>query len=190
MSAPTLPSLREMWKEEKIANTFRKTLPMTNGFLGYDSSFMLDVVVCALVLVVPALLFSLYTVKVKRNYTLHRTMQLTLGIVLLITVAAFEVDIRMHGGWENIVNKPGQSARVSGEDLEFVRNLLWVHLVFAISTPVFWATTIVLALKRFPNPPQPSEHSRLHKKLGWISAVDITLTSVTGLLFYYYAFIA
>ena len=164
---------------------------MSNGFLGNDSSFMLDVVVCALVLIVPALLFSLYTVKVKRNYTLHRTMQLTLGIVLLITVAAFEVDIRLHDGWENIVNKNPDSQRipVDSEEFKFVRNLLWVHLVFAISTPIFWVITIVLALERFPNPPHPSEHSRLHKKLGWISAVDITLTSVTGLLFYYYAFI-
>ena len=39
---------------------------MQNGFLGNNASLMLDVVVCALVLVVPALLFSLYTVKIKR----------------------------------------------------------------------------------------------------------------------------
>ena len=151
---------------------------------------MLDVVVCALVLVVPALLFSLYTVKIRRNYTLHKTMQLTLGIVLLITVSAFEVDMRLHGGWENIINKPDQPVRLDGAALESVRTLLWVHLVFAVSTPVFWVTTIVLALKRFPNPPQPSAHSALHKKLGWISAIDITLTSVTGLIFYYNAFMA
>ena len=62
--------------------------------------------------------------------------------------------------------------------------------MFAISTPFFWAATIYLALKRFPSPPVPGPHSGLHKKLGWISATDITLTSITGLLFYYYAFIA
>jgi hypothetical protein len=30
----------------------------------------------------------------------------------------------------------------------------------------------------------------LHKTLGWASAADLTLTSVTGLWFYYAAFVA
>lgn len=162
---------------------------MTNGFLGYDSSLMLDVVVCALVLVVPALLFSLYTVKFKKNYLLHRNLQMTLGIVLLLAVAAFEVDLQfVHGGWENVVNKPGKDPRLTGEAMDAARNVLWVHLIFAISTPLLWATTLTLAWRRFSNPPIPGEHSRLHKLLGWLSTVDITLTSITGLAFYYVAF--
>jgi hypothetical protein len=40
-----------------------------------------------------------------------------------------------------------------------------------------------------PRPPAPCEHGRLHKRLGWLSAADITLTSVTGLLVYYYGFV-
>ena len=113
------------------------------------------------------------------------------GIVLLLTVGAFEVDLQIvHDGWVSIVNKDPQSPRLSGESLEFVRSVLWVHLVFAISTPFLWATTLGLALKRFPSPPTPCPHSSLHKKLGWLSAIDLTLTSITGLLFYYFAFVA
>ena len=160
---------------------------MSDGFLGYKTSFMLDVVVCALVLVVPVLLYSIYVVKFQQKYQLHRTLQLTLGVVLLITVGAFEVDLQLvHGGWENIVNK----REVSPDHLEFVRKVLWVHLCFAITTPILWAVTIVLAMRRFPSPVVPGPHSSLHKKLAWLSTVDITLTSVTGLVFYYYAFIA
>ncbi|MCH8829108.1 MAG: DUF420 domain-containing protein [Planctomycetes bacterium] len=162
---------------------------MTNGFLGNNASLMLDVVVCALMLVVPTLIYSLYLVKVKRKFLLHRNIQVTLGVVLLITVLAFEVDLQLvHGGWENVVNKPGEKTRLQGDELETVRRLLWVHLLFAISTPFFWTVTIVLALKRFPSPPIPGAHSVLHKRLGWISAIDITLTSVTGLTFYFFAF--
>ena len=85
---------------------------MSNGFLGNNSSVMLDVVVCALVLIVPALLYSLYLVKIKRAFLLHRNIQVTLGVVLLITVMAFEVDLQLvHGGWENVVNKPGEQTR-------------------------------------------------------------------------------
>ena len=36
---------------------------MEHGFLGYRSTFMLDFVVSALILIVPLLLFSLFTVK-------------------------------------------------------------------------------------------------------------------------------
>lgn len=163
---------------------------MADGFLGYHASFMLDVVVCALVLVVPALGFSLYLVKVRRKFLWHRNLQVALGAVLLLTVAAFEVDLQIvHGGWETIVNKPGQEPRLAVDALASVRRVLWVHLVFAISTPVLWGTTLGFALKRFPSPPHPAAHSRLHKTLGWLSTIDLTLTSLTGLAFYYVAFV-
>jgi len=63
-----------------------------------------------------------------------------------------------------------------------------VHLVFAISTPILWVITTVLALKHFPDPTLPSPHSPLHRKLGWLSTIDLVLTSFTGLMFYYMAF--
>ncbi len=162
---------------------------MSHGFLGYDgSTFMLDFVVTALVLIVPALLVSLSLVKSKRNYTAHRNLQLALAGVLLVAVIAFEIDIRVHGGWQAIVE--ARESPLSAEQIEIVKQTLYVHLVFAISTPLLWGTTITLALKRMPKPPAPCGHSRLHKTLGWLSVIDLVLTSATGLLFYYRAFIA
>lgn len=162
---------------------------MTDGFLGYNASFMLDVVVCALLLVAPALLYSVYEVKFRRHYVRHRNLQVTLGAVLLVTVVAFEVDLQIvHNGWESIVTAARPT--LSEADLVRIRGVLWIHLVFAISTPLLWIVTLTLAWKRFPSPPAPSAHSRLHKTLGWISTGDLLLTSATGLLFYYVAFIA
>ncbi|WLD10639.1 DUF420 domain-containing protein [Planctellipticum variicoloris] len=159
-----------------------------NGFLGYKASFMLDFVVVALVLIVPILLFSLYSVKVRRQFSRHKNLQLLLGVVLLFAVGAFEFDLHfIQGGWENVVAK--HEPPLTPEQLGTVRMLLRVHLIFAISTPFLWATTIFLALRRFPNPPTPGPHSGLHKILGWLSTVDITLTSVTGLIFYWFAFV-
>jgi putative membrane protein len=163
---------------------------MSNGFLGFDASFMLDFVVCALVLVVPVLACSIFAVKFRRNYVLHRNLQLALAVILLLAVSAFEIDMRMHGGWINIINKDPAQPRLTGDALETVRTALYIHMCFAITTPLLWGTTIFLALKRFPNPPQPGDHSRLHKTLGWLSTIDITMTSVTGLVFYYLAFVA
>lgn len=160
------------------------------GFLGYPTTFMLDFVVCALVLIVPLLLYSLWLVKFRRNYVGHMKLQLMLGIVLLVAVTAFEVDVQLvHGGWENIVAQQKLSEVEFAAKISAVRPWLLVHLVFAITTPVLWVATIVLALKRFGMKPQPGPHSRVHSLLGWASTIDITLTSVTGLLFYYMAFV-
>ena len=162
---------------------------MTDGFLGFCTSFMLDFVVVALLLIVPILVFSLYAVKVRRNYTLHRNLQLLLGVVLLVAVGLFEIDLQfIQGGWANVVAK--RATPLTPAQLGFVQTVLRIHLVFAISTPVLWMVTIVLALRRMPSPPQPCAHSQLHKSLGWISTIDIVLTSVTGLIFYYFAFVA
>lgn len=161
------------------------------GFLGYQTTFMLDFVVCALALIVPLLLFSLWLVKVRKQYKTHMQMQLGLGLILLVAVSAFEIDVQMvHGGWENIVAQQNLTPEVYAAKIESVRPWLLVHLVFAITTPVLWIITITLALKRFGRNPRPGAHSRAHSMLGWLSTADITLTSMTGLAFYYVAFVA
>ncbi|WP_437223758.1 DUF420 domain-containing protein [Planctomicrobium sp. SH661] len=160
------------------------------GFLGYDASFMLDFVVTALVAIVPLQLYSLYVIKVQRNFSLHKRMQLFLGLTLLLAVAAFEVDTQVvHGGWRSIVNKNPDAPRLAGDAYRHVEQVLKIHLIFAISTPFLWAITLILAWRRFPNPPRPGQHSGTHKLLGWLSVVDIVATSVTGLWFYYAAFV-
>lgn len=162
---------------------------LKDGFLGNKTSFMLDAVVCALVIVVPWLLYSLFQVRFRKRYARHRTLQLSLGIVLLLAVSAFEVDLhQVHGGWENIVRKSHPEDAALAQKVAEVRPYLYTHLIFAISTPLIWAATLGMALVKFPKPPVPGQHSRLHKILGWLSTVDVTLTAITGLIFYYVAF--
>ncbi|MBI5757361.1 MAG: DUF420 domain-containing protein [Planctomycetales bacterium] len=160
---------------------------MTDGFLGYKSSFMLDVVALSLVLVVPLLVWSLYLVKVMRRYGAHRRLQTLLGLVLLVAVSAFEIDMRMQGGIDGILAK--RPVPLTSDQRSFFNGLLAVHLVFAVSTVLLWGLTLILAWKRTPHPPAPSPHSRLHKRLGWMSAIDITLTAITGLMVYYFGII-
>ena len=160
---------------------------MRDGFLGYRTSFMLDVVVCALVLVVPLLVFSLYQVKFQRNFALHKRLQILLGALLLVAVGLFEIDMRWQGGIRGILAK--RATPLSPAQDQFFYWLLIVHLVFAVSTVFLWVTTTVLALRKMPKPPAPCAHSATHKWLGWLSAADISATSVTGLMVYYYGFV-
>lgn len=150
---------------------------------------MLDFVVCALVIIVPLLLYSLWLVKFRKAYNQHKWLQLTLGIVLLVAVGAFEIDLQIvHGGWENIVRKSHPEEAGLAAKVAEARPYLRFHLIFAVTTPVIWFTTLFLAFRRFSKPPVPGQHSRTHKVLGWLSTVDITMTAITGLVFYYIAF--
>jgi uncharacterized membrane protein YozB (DUF420 family) len=67
---------------------------------------------------------------------------------------------------------------------------LIIHLCFAIPTLLLWIYVIVQALRKFPSPPVPSEHSGTHAKWAWLAAGGMFLTAITGGTFYYLAFVA
>jgi hypothetical protein len=157
--------------------------PGFDGFLGTRASFMLDVLVLGMLGVVVILGWSVFQVKYRRRYALHKWTQVTLGTAVLVIVVLFEIDIRLHG-WE---------MRASGVDGErppaSVWYALYIHLVFAISSIIVWPVTIVLALRNFPNPPHPSVHSRVHVPLARTAAADMVMTAITGWIFYWFAFV-
>jgi len=152
-----------------------------NGFLGTRASLMLDVVFLAMFVVVPVLSWSIYLARIRRNYALHKQVQLTLGAVLLAAVTLFEIDMRVNGWTDRAEPSPYWKGGT-------VRSVLIVHLIFAVSSAVLWVTVIVRALRNFPSPPTPGPHSAWHKRWAWIAAVDMLLTSLTGWIFYWLAF--
>ncbi|MEO2030623.1 MAG: DUF420 domain-containing protein, partial [Planctomycetaceae bacterium] len=130
-------------------------------------------------------------VKFGRRYKQHRILQTLLCAILLLAVGAFEVDLQIvHGGWENVVKKSYTDDVLLAERISEAQPWLWLHLVFAVTTPLLWLVTIGMAWKRFAVPPAPGAHSHLHRRLGWLSTIDVTLTAVTGLIFYWVAFVA
>lgn len=157
--------------------------PGIDGFLGTRASLMLDILVLAMLAVVVILSWSIYQVKFRRRYQLHKWTQVTLGATVLVVVVLFEIDIRING-WEL------RAAGIEGGRAPtIVWYALYVHLVFAISSLILWPVTIVLALRNFPNPPCPGPHSRVHLPLARVAAFDMMMTAVTGWVFYWLAFV-
>ncbi|QDU87559.1 hypothetical protein Pla175_09240 [Pirellulimonas nuda] len=159
------------------------SLPGYDGFLGTRASFMLDFVFVAMLAVLPVMGWSIWMVRSRRAYTLHKWTQVTLAVVLLAAVAAFEIDMRMHGWQERAV------ATAAGGVPAAVWGALYVHLVFAISTAVLWPIVIARAWRRFASPPAPGAHSRSHRFWARLAAIDMTLTALTGWAFYWLAFV-
>ena len=157
--------------------------PGIDGFLGTRATFMLDVLVLAMGAVVAVLAWSIYQVKYRRRYELHKWVQVTLGVVLLVAVIVFEVDVRLNGWQERAAGELG------GHASQLVMTALAIHLVFAVSSSILWPIVIVRALLNFPNPPQPGPHSRFHVRWARIAAIDMCITAITGWTFYYLAFV-
>ena len=74
---------------------------------------MLDVVFLAMFVAVPVLLWSIYLVRVRRNYLLHKRVQVTLSLILLVAVTLFELDMRFGAGWRSGA-KRNSSAFIAG----------------------------------------------------------------------------
>ncbi len=151
------------------------------GILPTRASFMLDAVFLAMFLVVPVMFWSIRLAK-QGKFELHKKVQVVTALVLLVAVIAFEVDMRLNG-WLDYTHG-------SKWTVPQIKTYLYIHLAFAIPTPLLWVVVIVRAFKKFPKPPAPGQHSKSHKRLGWLATLGMVLTSVTGWIFYYVAFVS
>lgn len=157
--------------------------PGLEGFLGTRASFMLDVLVLAMGVVVAVLAWSIFQVKYRRRYVLHKWVQVGLGLALLAAVVVFEVDVRLNG-WQDRA-----AGQLGGHASRLVMTSLAVHLVFALAATILWPVVIIRALVNFPNPAVPGPHSRFHLFWARIAAIDMFITAITGWTFYYLAFV-
>ncbi len=156
--------------------------PGIDGFLGTRASLMLDLVSLAMLAVLPVLGFSIWMVKYRRRFALHKRIQLILAGVLLVAVAAFETEMRF-AGWR-------ERAEASPYFPTTVDTSLYIHLFFSVSTALLWIFVIVQALRKIPKPPGPSPYSPRHIFWARLAAIDLLLTAVTGWIFYWLAFVA
>ena len=158
-----------------------------NGFLPTRGTIMLDFVFLAMFGIVPIMAFSIYLVRYRQKYELHKRLQVILGLTLLAAVTAFEVDMRFFTDWEELAEP---SAHYQAGEWNTVWYSLIVHLAFAIPTAFLWIFVIVQGLRRFPSPAMPNDYSRVHLFWARLSAIGMTMTAVTGWIFYWLAFVA
>lgn len=153
-----------------------------SGFIPNSrGDFVLDFIVVAMALVVPILAFSIFQTKYKKNNSLHRVIQIALGIILGVAIVAFELDMRING-WRHL-------AEPSPYYDSLVFPSLIIHLCFAIPSLVLWSYTIYMGLKHSIDKQINSARIQ-HKKWGYLSSYFMLGTTITGWIFYYLAFMA
>lgn len=150
--------------------------------LGSRGSLGMDVVLVGLIALLPVLAWSIAAVR-RGQYALHKKLQLVIVALLAVAIVFFEIDIRLLSDWK-------ARARPSSFWPVGVLWSLGIHLVFAISTLVLWVWVLWEALRRFPNPPVPGTHGPRHRGMARLAALDLAATAVTGIIFYWLAFVA
>ena len=156
--------------------------PGIDGFLGTRASLGLDVVLVGLLATLPVLGLSIAAVRARR-YAVHKMLQLGIVAALLAAIVVFEVDIRLVSDWR---------LRAAASPFWPV-GVLWslgIHLVFAVSTLVLWTWVVWEAVRRFPSPPEPGSHGPRHRRMARLAALDLMATAVTGVIFYWLAFVS
>lgn len=144
----------------------------------------MDVMVLVMALVVAVLATSIYQVRVKRRFGLHRRVQLPLTLGLFVVVILFELDVRLNGWQERAAGVVGGSASTA------VWVALAVHLFFAVLSVVLWPLVVIRAARNFGTAPRPNRHSNWHRRWASIAAIGMVMTVVTSWVFYVVAFVA
>ena len=164
--------------------TATPNLILANGILPTRGSLMLDVIFLTMFVMAGGMAFSIYLVRTKQKYRLHRNIQIGLALFLALVVIGFEVDIRFFTDWKEL------AAESPYFDSGIVYWSLAIHLCFAIPCPFLWAFVIYRGLKKFPRDLKPGAQSAEHRFWGRIAAGLMLITCVTGCTFYWLAFAA
>ena len=151
------------------------------GFLGTRADLLMDIVIVALVAVVPIVLYNWRLARTKQ-FSRHKAMQIALIIVLGAVVGVFEYDLSSQGG---IFKATAASSLAGTPTLNF-----WIrfHSFFAESTVLIWLVLITVSLIKFPKPPAPNAFSGIHRFWGRIGMVWMLATGITAIPVYYFGF--
>lgn len=148
------------------------------GFLGTSAPFYMDLVTLYFG-ILPLLMGSAIFMAIKKRYELHYKMQLSIFVITLLVVGVFEVGVRISGGFSAFMENSNVNAT-------FMLIFLVVHILIALVSVVLYSILVYSAIKEFRLKSAPIVKS--HKKLGIIVFLGMAITSIMGVMIYYFLF--
>ena len=165
---------------------------LTTGFLPTRGSFSLDLIFVGMILICSVMLVSILVVRILKQVQVHRRIQTYLAMTLGVIVILFEIDVRFLTDWRQLAESS------SLYHVGWVDTALWIHLLFAIPTPLIWGYVVYHALKKYHFAELSHENGagvllvsapqHSHRFWGRVAATMMLLTSTTGCVFYWVAF--
>jgi len=126
------------------------------------------------------LLLSIYIAK-RGAIKLHIISQLSIFAIMLLSVAVFEIGIRLDGSFLNYVESNSPYFTL------FILYLA-IHILIAVATVVYWSIFLYRSLKSYKEYGKDAPFFMQHKRLGYRLFAAITLTALMGLSIFLYLF--
>jgi putative membrane protein len=152
------------------------------GFLGTRAPLFMDIIVIVVGLL-PFLIGLTIWFAIKNMYRLHRSLQIVLFLITMVSLVYFKYGMYRAGGFEFYM-------KGSSIDLTIAFYFLVFHIIIASTTLLLWFMTMKFASADTKRRALPGLYSSDHKKSGRRLAMGIVLTSITGIGVYYMLFIA
>ena len=154
---------------------------LLTGFLGSRATTTYDVVYVLLLLLIPAMVWSLDLLFLRKKYQRHKNLQLILTAVFLVTTALFCFEF-FSTGWKHLTLN-------GSSDIPGITYMtLVIHLVFWAVTLLMWVVLLVQSLRKIPNPPEPCDFGPHYVFWVVLLSLQLFLTALTGWEFYMLAF--
>jgi putative membrane protein len=151
----------------------------SQGFLGTTAPFYMDVVTIYFA-ILPLLLGIGVRFALKQHYQLHFQWQLITFVLTLGMVVVFEIGVRISGGFSAFMSQ-------SNADYNMMLGLMVIHVLVALVSVVLWSALIYGAIKRYRIEKEALGVS--HKKVGYWVFAGMSLTSIMGVMIYWFLFI-
>ena len=154
---------------------------LPRGFLGTRGDILMDFVVLSFIVILPVLVVSWRAARAGR-YAEHRAIQVTLVVLLAVTVGMFEVDLKLSGGIFALTS----DSRYAGTAL--LGSLIYGHTAVAIGSVLVWLPVVIFSLRRFPNPPASNAFGATHRRWGRVGMLLMMASGASAIPLYYVGF--
>ena len=148
------------------------------GFLGTKALMYMDIITIYFGFL-PFLMAAAIYMAIKKRYKLHYKMQLSIFVLTLVVVAIFEVGVRISGGFSTFMQQ-------SNADYLYMLIFLVVHVLIAILSVALYSILIYSSTQQYIFKKEPFASN--HKKMGQVVFLGMMVTSIMGILIYYFLF--
>jgi len=149
------------------------------GFFGTSAPLYMDVITLYFALLPFLMAFGIY-MALKKKFELHFKMQMATYMITLLIVILFEVGVRLSGGFSFFMQH-------SHVNYNFMIIFLLIHIIIAFVSVSAYSLLIYSSIREFRL--KKEALIKNHKKFGMLVYLGMSLTSITGVMIYYFLFI-
>ena len=150
-----------------------------DGFLGTSAPLYMDVITVYFGLL-PFLMAMAVYMAIKKKFDLHFKAQLAIYVMTIMVVVLFEVGVRVSGGFAFFMQE-------SNANYDYMLTFLLAHVLIAFVSVVLYTLVVYSAIREYKLNHKPMLKS--HRKFGKLAFFGMTVTSITGVMVYYFLFV-